>query len=145
MQPLLAAADLVAQRRPMCAGWPRDSLALLYPAPSYSLHTSLVYPTHAHAHSYACVCASTCVCADDEGEFEVVEELGFYTEVGLGAPRAEDKNKNANLEHSIGYRIQRIKGHFVTPSAHQPHPHRPRDGTHPYRITLRRGCERHLV
>ena len=50
----------------------------------------------------------------------MVEELGFYTEVGLGAPRAEEKNKNANLEHSIGYRFQRIKGHFVTPSAHQP-------------------------
>ena len=59
--------------------------------------------------------------ADDEGEFEVVEELGFHTEVGLGSPRAEDKNKNANLEHSIGYRVQRIKGHFVTPSA-QPRP-----------------------
>lgn len=50
----------------------------------------------------------------------MVEELGFYTEVGLGAPRAEDKYKNANLEHSIGYRFQRVKGHFVTPSAHQP-------------------------
>ena len=58
--------------------------------------------------------------ADDEGEFEVVEELGFHTEVGLGPPRAEDRNKNANLEHSIGYRVQRIKGHFVTPSE-QPH------------------------
>lgn len=57
------------------------------------------------------------VCTDDEGEFEVVEELGFHTEVGLGPPRAEDKSKNANLEHSIGFRMQRIKGHFVTPSA----------------------------
>ena len=50
----------------------------------------------------------------------MVEELGFHTEVGLGPPRAEDRNKNANLEHSIGYRVQRIKGHFVTPSE-QPH------------------------
>ena len=63
----------------------------------------------------------------------MVEELGFYTEVGLGAPRAEDKNKNANLEHSIGYRFQRIKGHFVTPSAHQPHFHTPCNGSHTFR------------
>jgi hypothetical protein len=63
------------------------------------------------------LCAPHHVCTDDEGEFEVVEELGFHTEVGLGPPRAEDKSKNANLEHSIGFRMQRIKGHFVTPSA----------------------------
>ena len=57
---------------------------------------------------------------DDEGEFEVVEELGFYTEVGLLSTRAESKNRNAYLNHSIGYHIQRIKGHFVTPSALSP-------------------------
>ena len=51
----------------------------------------------------------------DSGFYEVIEELGFFSEVGLGAINGGSSGASVYLPHSVGYRVQRIKGTFVTP------------------------------
>ena len=175
MQPLLAAADIVAQRLSMCghAASLRAMLCVtrrcspslpLVPHPARTV-VSLTSPYITLHYGFPH--------ADDEGEFEVVEEMGFHTEVGWMAPRAEDQvsvlveplptspshlnpfqpllptryrartptsstplaiacrclDFPLTLPHALHVHtpcparravlLQRIKGHFVTPSAHR--------------------------
>lgn len=51
----------------------------------------------------------------EEGNYEVISDLGFHTEVGANSLRAHPDSQNMYLEHSIGYRAQRIKASFVSP------------------------------
>ena len=51
----------------------------------------------------------------EEGTYEVINDFGLFTEVGMASVRAAESDKNIYLPHSLAYNIKRVKGTFVTP------------------------------